>query len=153
MNDKSTPDRYIEDLSVGERWTSETVTLGEAEIVEFARAYDPQPMHTDAQEARRGPFGGLIASGWHLAALVMRMSVQAKTFGDTPIVGAGVDDLRWLKPVRPGDRLTVEREIVDVKLPSARPGRGSIRSRTVLRNQDGDAVMSMFTLARIPTRP
>src|SRR5258706_16245270 len=94
--------RYIEDIRVGERFTSEPVVLSAEDIPAFGRLYDPQPMHTDVQAASTGPFGGLIASGWHLAALAMRLSVEQRMFGDTPIIGAGVDELRWLRPVRPG---------------------------------------------------
>ena len=144
---------YLEDLTVGETWTSEPVVLSEADIIEFGRRYDPQPFHVDAEAAKSGPFGGLVASGWHMAALVMKITVEAKTYGKTPIVGAGVDELRWLKPVRPGDRLTVEREVVDIKLPPRLPGRGTVRSQTRLRNQDGEVALSMITITKVPTRP
>jgi acyl dehydratase len=147
------PNRYIEDLEVGEIWVSEPVTLSADEIVQFGRLYDPQPMHIDAAEAVQGPFGGLIASGWHLTALAMRLNVQARSYGGTPIVGAGVDELRWLKPVRPGDTLTLERVLVHVEAPATERGRGTVRSRMSLRNQHGDTVMSMVAITKIPRRP
>src|SRR5438132_6516715 len=110
--------RYLEDLEQGETWVSAPVTITEEDIVHFGSLYDPQPMHVDAEAARSGPFQGLIASGWHIASLAMRLSVEAKSFGSTPIVGAGVDELRWQQPVRPGDVLTLERTFVDIQPPS-----------------------------------
>jgi acyl dehydratase len=145
--------RYIEDIRVGERFTSPPVVLSTEDITAFGRLYDPQPMHTDADAAAQGPFGGLIASGWHLAALAMRLSVEQRMFGDTPIIGAGVDELRWLRPVRAGDALALEREVVDVVPPPAPRARGTVRTRMTLRNQRGEDVMTMIALARIPARP
>ncbi len=145
--------RYIEDIRVGERFTSEPVVLSAEDITAFGRLYDPQPMHTDVQAASTGPFGGLIASGWHLAALAMRLSVEQRMFGDTPIIGAGVDELRWLRPVRPGDALILEREVVEVVPPPAPRARGTVRTRMTLRNQHAEDVMTMLALAKIPARP
>jgi acyl dehydratase len=144
---------YIQDLSVGDTWSSQPVVVSESDIVEFAGSYDPQPFHLDPEAARSGPFGGLVASGWHLAALVMKLTVEAQPYGKTPIVGAGVDELRWLRPVRPGDQLTLEREVIDIRMPSANPGRGTVRSLTRLRNQNAEVVMTMITITKIPTRP
>jgi acyl dehydratase len=148
-----TAPRYLEDLELGERWVSEPVTFTEEDIVGFARAYDPQPMHMDAEQAASGPFKGLIASGWHVAALAMRLSVQSRMFGGTPIVGAGVDELRWLQPVRPGDSLTLERTFVAIEPPAHPRGRGTIKSLMVMRNQAGDVVLQMTALGKIPVRP
>jgi len=145
--------RYIEDLQVGERWMSEPVTLSAEDISEFGRRYDPQPMHVDAERAASGPFGGLVASGWHLTALAMRLSVEARSFGGTPIVGAGVDELRWLVPVRPGDVLVLEREFIEITPPARPGGRGTVRSRMTVRNQRDEAVMTMVALSKVPARP
>jgi acyl dehydratase len=149
----TTANRYLEDLRVGERWTSEPVTITEDDITTFGHQYDPQPMHTDPQRAADGPFGGLIASGWHMAALAMRLMVQGRSFGGTPIVGVGVDELRWLQPVRPGDVLTLERTIAELQPPAKAGGRGTIRSRVVLRNQRGDTAMQLIAIGKVPVRP
>jgi len=145
--------RYLEDLQVGERWVSEPVTITVDDITAFGRLYDPQPMHTDPEAAASGPFGGLIASGWHMAALAMRLLVQGRSFGGTPIVGVGVDELRWLQPVRPGDVLTLERTIAEVVPPRAPGGRGTVKSLVVLRNQRGEPAMQLVTLGKVPARP
>src|SRR5580698_11158540 len=100
--------RYLEDLEVGESWTSAKVTIEAQDIVDFASRFDPQPFHLDAEAAKASPFGGLIASGWHLASLAMKICVGARSYGETPVVGIGVDELRWHVPVRPGDVVHVE---------------------------------------------
>src|SRR5262245_3409214 len=145
--------RYIEDLQIGERWISEPLALSAEDITEFGRRYDPQPMHVDAERAAAGPFGGLVASGWHLTALAMRLSVEARSFGATPIVGAGVDELRWLVPVRPGDVLVLERVFIEITPPARPGGRGTVRSRMTVRNQREEAVMTMVALSKVPARP
>ena len=145
--------RYLEDIALGESSTSRPVQLSAADIIEFGQRYDPQPMHTDVEAAQRGPFGGLIASGWQVAALAMRLSVEAKIFGDTPIIGVGVDELRWLKPVRAGDTLTLTREIVRVEPPAKPRGRGTVHSQMLVRNQGGETVLSMRALSKVPARP
>src|SRR5262245_4160770 len=96
-------DLYLEDLHPGMRWEGGPIVMDEAEIIRFAQDYDPQPMHTDKAVAEAGRFGGLIASGWHVAALVMRDFVEKKPYGDIPLLGLRIDALQWLKPVRPGD--------------------------------------------------
>jgi acyl dehydratase len=148
-----TANRYIEDLCVGEAWTSGPVHIRAEDIIEFGRRYDPQPMHTDIEAAARGPFGGLVASGWQIAALAMRLSVEARVFGNTPIIGAGVDQLRWVKPVRAGDTVTMTREITEVDLPTKPRSRGTVHSRMVVRNQGGEEVLTMMVSSRVPQRP
>lgn len=145
--------RYIEDIQVGESWTSQPVPMSADDIIEYGRRYDPQPMHTDPEAAARGPFGGLIASGWQIAALAMRLSVEARIFGKTPIIGAGVDQLRWLKPVRAGDSLTMTREITQVELPTKPRSRGTVHTKVVMRNQNNEDVMMMLVSAKVPPRP
>ena len=95
---------------VAGEFLSREVTITEEDIVEFARRYDPQPMHMDPAAAAKGPHGTVIASGWHIAALTLKVFVEAGGYGDTPVLGLGNDELRWNKVVRPGDRLTVKRE-------------------------------------------
>ncbi|HEY4370424.1 MAG TPA: MaoC family dehydratase [Burkholderiales bacterium] len=145
--------RYLEDFKVGERWLSAPTQISEAEIVAYGLANDPQPMHTDPAAAKEGLFGGLIASGWQIAALSMRLFIQAGGYGKTPVVGLGIDGLRWLKPVRPGDTLTVEREVVEITRSEKQPDKGTIRTCVNVRNQAGDVVMTLFTLGRVHARP
>ena len=148
-----TDNRYLEDLETGECWVSAPIAITQEDIVSFGRMYDPQPMHTDPEGAAQGPFGGLIASGWHIASLAMRMSVEARSFGGTPIIGAGVDELRWLQPVRPGDVLTLERTFVEIAMPTTPRGRGTVKSLMVMRNQKGETVLQMTAIGKIPRRP
>lgn len=143
--------KYFEDFAVGYSWTSRTVELTEAEIIAYAQVNDPQPMHTDPVAASAGRFGGLIASGWQVAALSMRLFIEAGGYGDSPVVGMGVDELRWKKPVRPGDQLHVVREIVDLR--AGRPGYGVIRTRVSVINQDDETVMTLISMGQVPTRP
>ncbi|MGV3652339.1 MAG: MaoC family dehydratase [Devosia sp.] len=144
--------RMLEDFAVGERWMSAPVTLSEADIVAFARQNDPQPMHVDKEAAAQGRFGGLIASGWQIAALSMRLFIEAGGYGETPVVGLGIDDLRWRAPVRPGDRLHVVREIVDVVRSRSRPQVGTIRTRVSVVNGEGVTVLTMISNGQVPAR-
>ncbi len=145
--------RYLEDFQVGERWASAPTTITEEEIIAYGRDNDPQPIHTDPQWARTGPFGGLIASGWQIAALSMRMFVQSGGYGKTPVIGMGIDQLRWRKPVRPGDVLTVEREVIEIVRSESQVDRGTIQTQVSVRNQGGEVVMTLLTLGRVPARP
>ena len=146
------PDRYLGDLQVGEAWESGPFSLSETEILDFARQFDPQPMHLDPVAAVEGRFGGLIASGWHVASRVMRDFVDLAPFGATPMLGMRIDDLCWLHPVRPGDTLRVRREIVAVTPSRSRPDRGTIRTATTVSNQDGAVVLTFFNLIQMPVR-
>ena len=97
---------WFDDLKLGMRFKSEGVTVSKDDIIRFASEYDPQPFHLDEEAAKKTILGGLAASGWHTAALAMRLASTCRPFGPHPLFGAGVDDLRWLKPVRPGDTFT-----------------------------------------------
>ena len=143
-------DRYLDDLAVGEAWEGQPFTITEAEIIAFAEQFDPQPMHIDKAAAEPGRFGGLIASGWHVASRVMREYVDVGYFGATPMLGLSIDDLRWLRPVRPGDVLTVRREILAVAPSRSRPDRGTGKTKTWVRNQKGDVVMTFENLMQLP---
>lgn len=145
--------RYLEDFEIGETWTSDPVEVSEDEIITYARQYDPQPMHTDREMAARSRFGGVIASGWHIVSLSMRVFIESGGHGGTPAVGLGVDELRWRKPVRPGDVLTVKREVVGAERSKSRPEFGTLRTRVTVINQDGDTVLSMVSLGQVPSRP
>jgi acyl dehydratase len=146
------PDRFLEDVPVGEVSTGGPIVVTEEEIIAFGVAYDPQPFHTDPIAGAISQFGSLIASGWHIAALVMKQIVEARPYGSTPIVGMGVDELRWLHPVRPGDSLTIRREVVTSTASVNKPDRGTLKTRVEVTNQAGVKVMVFYTLTRIPTR-
>jgi acyl dehydratase len=146
------PDRYLDDLQVGDAWESGPFSLSEVEILDFAKQFDPQPMHMDPVAAAEGRFGGLIASGWHVASRVMRDFVDLAPFGVTPMLGMRIDELCWLQPVRPGDELRVRREIVAVTPSRTRPDRGTIRTATTVTNQDGAVVLTFFNLIQMPMR-
>jgi len=130
--------KYLEDFREGEVWQSGPIVIGEDELIAYARANDPQPIHVDPDAARNGPFGGIIASGWQIAALSMRLFVEAGGHGDAPIVGIGIDELRWRQVVRPGDALRTTREIVEVRRSASKPDRGTIRTRVTVLNQRDD---------------
>lgn len=139
--------KYFEDVRVGETDTLGAHTITEAEIVAFARKYDPQPFHTDAEAARDTIFGGLIASGWHTCAIMMRLSVEAGRRNQTVTTGSpGVDSCRWWKPVRPGDTLTGRSEVLET-WPSRSKPIGFVRSRLEMSNQRDEVVLSLVGLA------
>jgi acyl dehydratase len=143
--------RYFEDLKAGVQFESVTYSVSEAEIVEFASRFDPQAFHLEPERAEQTMFKGLIASGWHTAAITMRLFVQTLDFAEGAI-GLGVDELRWLNAVRPGDRLRVETEIIDLRPSRSKPNYGIIRLRNVTTNQRGEIVQTMFANAMIPRR-
>jgi acyl dehydratase len=135
--------KYWEDLKVGDTGSLGSYTVTEAEILAFAKKYDPQPFHTDPGAARQSIFGGLIASGWHSCAIMMRMSVEHMRREELAGVGSpGIDSCRWLKPVRPGDTLTVRTEILE-SWPSRSKPIGFIRRRADMLNQHGEVVLSL----------
>src|SRR5437867_4448729 len=128
--------RYLEDLCAGEKCLSAAVTVTAEEIMDFARQFDPQPMHTDPVAAAAGPFGGLIASGWHTAGLAMRMMAELRPMGDGGVIGLGVDAIRWPRPVRPGDQLRAEVEIESIRPSDSRPTHGIVKLRVTILNQN-----------------
>jgi acyl dehydratase len=144
---------YLEDIELGfvEEFGRYEVT--EEEVLEYARKYDPQIFHTDPDKARELGFGGLIASGWHTCAMFMRMLVDHRLGDGNGMASPGVDDLLWLKPVRPGDVLSVISEVIEIRASKSKPDRGIIRSKFIIRNQNGEPVMSMITAAFAPRSP
>ncbi|MDF3822529.1 MaoC/PaaZ C-terminal domain-containing protein [Leptospira sp. 96542] len=146
------PARFFEDFQLGESWESPAFPVSADEIVAYAQSFDPQPMHTDAARAAAGPFKTLVASGWHVASLAMREFVRAGGYGDTPMVGLGIDELRWQAPVRAGDVLTVRRDIVELRRSASNPGHGIVRTRVTVRRQDGTVAMSLVSAGRVPAR-
>ena len=144
--------RVFEDFNASDRFRSEPHEVTDHQIIEFAREFDPQSFHLDPAVAERTMFKGLIASGWHTAAISMRLFIQTLNFAEGAI-GLGVDELRWPNPVRPGDILRVETEIVDVRPSRSKPDCGIARIRNVTTNQRGEIVQTMFASALIPRRP
>jgi acyl dehydratase len=127
--------RYLEDLRVGEKIQTAAVTVTEEDILDFSRRFDPQPMHTDPHAP-----GGLIASGWHTGALVMRLVVDAAPLGGLPLLGLGVDGIEWPKPVRAGDTIQVETEVLAIRPSRSQPTHGIVKMRSTARNQRGEVV-------------
>jgi acyl dehydratase len=144
-------EHYFDDLKVGDRVKSESLNVTEKQLIEFAHKFDPQMFHLSRKSAERSIFKGLIASGWHTAAMTMRLFVQTLNFAEGAI-GLGVDELRWPHVVRPGDVLTVETEIVDLRPSRSRPNHGIIRLRNVTTNQRGEIVQTMLASAMVPRR-
>src|ERR1700720_3490256 len=143
--------RYFEDVKAGDRFESAIYHVSEEQVISFAREFDPQPFHLDAAVARQTMFKNLIASGWHTAAITMRVFVQTLNFAEGAI-GLGVDELRWPNAVRPGDVLTVETEILELRPSRSKPGYGIIRLRNVTTNQDGEIVQTMAASALVLRR-
>jgi acyl dehydratase len=129
-------ERYFEDYRPGAIYEYGHMTVTETEIVEFATRFDPQPIHVDAAYAAAGPFGGLIASGWHTAGLFTRMFVDHYVSHVASLASPGVDELRWPVPVRPGDRLHMRTTILEARGSKSKPDRGIVRTRCELFNQD-----------------
>jgi acyl dehydratase len=139
-------ERYFDDFKVGDRFQSKGVTLTEAEIISFALTYDPQPFHIDIGAAAESPFGGLIASGLQTLALGWRMFVSEGLFTACSMGSAGIDELRWTAPVRPGDTLYAEAEVLDVRPSSSKPDRGTLRMGYRILNQRSEPVLTMAIL-------
>ena len=134
--------RYFEDYPVGRVFTGGPIAVSEAEILDFARRYDPQPMHTDKAAAEAGPFGGLIASGWLTAALTMRLLIEGGAPFADGVIGAG-GELAWPRPVRPGDSLRIESEVLNITPSRSRPDRGNVICKTTTFNQNNQVVQTL----------
>ena len=147
------PAQYFEDFRPGQTVELGSRTVTEEEIVAFGRQWDPQPFHTDAEAARDSVFGGLIASGWHTGAMWMRLYVDSLLGGSASQGSPGVEELRWLAPVRPGDTLTGRLEVLEAVPSERRPDRGTVRIRAEMVNQDGVTVMSMTSRGHFGRRP
>lgn len=145
--------KYLEDFTVGQKVTYPSRTVSEDEIIAFARAYDPQPFHLDKEAAKQSLFGGLCASGWHTAGIMMRMLVDNMIGKYASMGSPGVDQLRWVKPVFPGDTLQLSGEILDVRPSQSKPDRGVITSRYEMRNQKDEVVLTMQAKGMYARRP
>lgn len=136
-------DRYFEDYLPGSVHELGTISISESDIIEFARRYDPQPFHIDPEAARDTPFGGLIASGWQTAGLMMRMAVDRYLSAAASLASPGVDELRWTQPVRPGDALSARATVLEARPSRSKPDRGVVRTLFEVRNQRGEIVMTV----------
>ena len=144
--------KYFEDVQVGETTRFGRYEVTREEIVEYARQFDPQPFHLDEEAARQSLFGGLIASGWHTGAMFIRMVCDGMIAGNATVGAKGFDDLRWIKPVRPGDVLSVESEVRE-KIEGRRPDIGTVKIESRVSNQRGEVVMSLVSLVLYRRRP
>jgi acyl dehydratase len=145
---------YLEDFAAGQRFGGGgRIRIEQDRIVGFAAEFDPQPFHLDEAAARASIFGGLAASGWHTAAATMRLLVESDLQPAGGIVGAGFDEFRWPRPVRPGDELRVESEVLEVRPSKSRPDQGMIKVRTTTLNQRDEAVQVTVGNLVVPRRP
>ena len=145
--------RYLEDFAVGQTFGSGHLTIDKERIKAFGAEFDPQPFHVDEKAARDTLFRGLAASGWHTAALTMRLLVESELKPAGGLVGAGFEDLRWPRPVRPGDELHVLSEIIEVRPSKSRPEQGVIKMKTTTLNQNGEPVQVFIGNLIVPRRP
>ncbi|MEY5007315.1 MAG: hypothetical protein RL764_631 [Pseudomonadota bacterium] len=146
--------QYLEDINVGDKSSYGNYKVTREEVLEFASKYDPQPFHLDDEAAAKTHFGRISASGWHTAAMTMAMLVEnLKKHRQAGLGSPGLDELRWLKPVYPGDTLRVESEITEVRPSRSRPEMGSIHSTITVFNQDDVPVMRMKSIGLVATRP
>ena len=144
---------YFEDFDEGYSIESRGVTLSEAEIIDFGLKYDPQPFHIDRQAAEKGPYGGLIASGFQTLALAFRMFLQENVLFHASMGSPGMDEVRWLKPVRPGETLRMVMEVREKRESASRPDRGYMRCHYKVFNQDDVLVMSFYATQIMKKRP
>jgi acyl dehydratase len=143
---------WFEDFAVGSVREMGGATLSKEDILRFAREYDPQPFHVDEEAAKRSPYGGLIASGWQTCALAMRMACDGVLNDSATLGSPGVHDLRWLRPVRPGDTLRLRLVVVEARPMKTKPHVGLVKNRWVVLNQDGEEVLRMEAYSMVLLR-
>ena len=146
-------ERYLEDYAIGQTYSSAARRLDAQQIKSFAAEFDPQPAHLDEAAAKATMFQGLAASGWHTAALTMRLMLDSDLKPAGGIVGAGFDEFRWPRPVHPGDELHLESEVLEVRPSKSRPDQGMIKVRTTTMNQNGEPVQISVGNLMVPRRP
>jgi acyl dehydratase len=144
---------FFEDYAPGMTRDCGSVSVDQAEIISFARQFDPQPFHVDPVAAAEGPFGGLIASGWHTAGLVMRLIVDNYVSAESGLGSVGLDELRWPNPVRPGDTLRVRVTVLEARRSQSKPDRGILKTLIEAENQDGQTVMRATSINFVRVRP
>ena len=146
-------DLYFEDFTPGREFRTDGVTITEAQILDFALAFDPQPFHLDAEAAKETIFGGLIASGFQTMALTFRLFIQTRALAASSLGSPGVDELRWLRPVRPGDTLRAAVQVVEQRPSTSKPDRGIVRLHWTSLNQRGEPVLTMTSMQLVRRRP
>ena len=146
-------ERWFEDYVVGTTSEHGPIRVDEAELVAFGRRFDPQPFHVDPEAAASGPYGGLIASGWHTCALMMRLLAEQYLSPASSLGSPGVDELRWILPVRPDDELGLRVTVEEARLSRSKPDRGLVRTRVELVNGGGAVVLRLLAMNLIRTRP
>ena len=145
-------ERYFEDYVAGTTFEYGAISLRADEIVEFAKRFDPQPIHVDPEAAARGPFAGLIASGWHTAGVMMRLLADHYISHVAGMASPGVDEIRWLKPVRPGDTLSIRVTVLETKRSRSKPDRGVVHSFVEVMNQNREVVMTLKPMSIVRCR-
>lgn len=145
-------DIYFDDLHTGQRFTTPAMTVSETQILDFARVYDPQPFHIDAEAAKRTEFGGLIASGFHTLSLSFSLFFRLGIFSAANLGSPGMEEIRWLKPLRPGDTIHAEAEVTALKASQSKPDRGIVTMRHDTFNQDGALILTVTCLHRLKRR-
>jgi acyl dehydratase len=146
-------DLYFEDFTVGREFRTDGATVTESQILDFALAFDPQPFHMDLEAAKQSMFGGLIASGFHSMALTFRLFAQTRALAACSLGSPGVDEMRWLKPVRPGDTLRATVQVVEQRPSGSKPDRGIIRLHWTALNQRSEPVLTMTSMQLVKRRP
>jgi acyl dehydratase len=149
----SSSERWFEDYVPGTTAEHGPLRVEEDDVVDFGRRFDPQPFHVDAEAAAAGPFGGLIASGWHTCALMMRLLADEYLSPVSSLGSPGVDELRWAAPVRPGDELTLRTTVAEARPSRSKPDRGLVRTHVELVRQDGTVVLTMTAMNLVRVRP
>ena len=144
--------RYLEDFQAGQKFASGTLRVEEARVKSFAAEFDPQPFHLDDAAARGSIFRGLAASGWHTAAMTMKLLVESELKPAGGIIGAGFDEFKWPRPVRPGDELRLDIEILEVRPSKSRPDQGMVKVKTTTLNQKGEPVQVSVGSLVVPRR-
>jgi acyl dehydratase len=145
-------DRYFEDYTPGAVYEYGYITVSQTDMLDFARAFDPQPIHTDLEFAAAGPFGGLIASGWHTAGIMMRLFADHCLSRVASLASPGIDELRWPAPVRPGDSLRLRATFVEARRSRSKPDRGLVRTQAELINQNDQVVLTLTAMNIIRAR-
>ncbi len=145
--------RWFEDYVEGSALEFGPLTVDEAEVIDFGRRFDPQPFHVDPAAAAAGPYGGLIASGWHTCSLMMRLLAEQYLSPASSLGSPGIDQLRWILPVRPGDELTLRTTVREARRSRTKPDRGLVRTHVELVNQSGAVVLSLLAMNLVRTRP
>jgi acyl dehydratase len=149
---RAEPGSWFEDYPVGAVFVGGPVAVGEQDILDFARRYDPQPMHVDQAAAEAGPHGGLIASGWHTGAMMMQLLEAHFVPNPGNLASPGIDELRWVRPVRPGDRLSLRATVLTARRSRSKPGQGVVTSLVELLNQNGEVVMRLKPISLMRCR-